>query len=216
MVRPRRAATRRTQRSRARLTTRALNRRESGFTFSPKADPPTWTAAPWWPFTLFLSASSNLTYKATSLDKDVSTALGWDKYVVSSKTVPMAYRIQSVRAYGLASQPIQLDAYELVGGTHIARSINDMGGKFTYSAVGYRWGAQSKFDILTTNNSDTLFYVGGGTTSAKVIVYLQLLVRAVDPPSPIVSMTRVRASATGAVQRFETQATSLNLEDMVL
>lgn len=205
--RTRRPARGRTVRRRASLV-KVISRRDTGFCFSPRPDPPAWKASPWWPFTLFFSFTQASSIKANQLDAVVSAALGWKDYVKGTANIPMAYRMQSVRAYGLSSQPIQLDAYELISGKHIAQSFNDMGGKFTYSSVGFRWGTQSKIDILTNGDDTPIFYVNGFAGDSTIVVYLQVLLRALDAPVPALTMAEARLGRT--------DPSPLDLDSMVL
>lgn len=192
----RRAPRRRANAPRApvlRALTRRENRRDTGVGYKPSPTPPKWTAAPWWPLTVVTVQKEAYTFTVKDVAYLIRQSLGWDGYVDSKEVpLPVDFRVQNVRIYGTKSQPIQLEAYELLGGKHITKEQSDFGGKFTYSSLGFRWGTQSKIDVLNdsdkmgpdNNAPQTLFYVNGFADEGKIIVYVQVLLKAKDAPTP--------------------------------
>lgn len=201
--RPRRRA------SRVRTSPRSLVRREarlqSGVAFKPSPNPPLWTGSPWFPLTVVNAYKANATIHTEHLGDMIRKALGWNDFVKSSggKTtkLPITFRVLTARIWGLAGQPVQLTPYEILGGNHITREIDDIGGRITYSTAGWRWGASSRIDMLQECDGGTaectktipIVALQGASESAQVLLYIQVLFRAADAPSPSLQMARLTA-----------------------
>lgn len=181
-----------------RTMTRTIVRHETGTSFKPSPTPPMWTASPWWSLTLVNSYVKDEVITVTTVANYIRLALGWNGYVKGTSSLPISFRMVSVRLYGLASQPIQLTAYEILGGKHIARETNNFGGKFTYSTCGWRWGTQSRIDVLQESDLQPegkeklrVCSFGGASETQKVLLYIQVLFKAADAPTA--SFTSLRA-----------------------
>lgn len=208
--RTRRSARRRPQNT-VRTLTRRLARHEAGTSFKPAPTPPMWTATPWFPLTIVDSYTATTVITVETVANTIRAALGWKTAIipgagsVQSSPLPISFRMVSARLYGMSAQPIQLTAYELLGGKHLAKELNDIGGKSSYSSVGWRWGTQSRIDVLqetdTTSSSSTdkqkVVTVSGTANNSRLLLYLQVLFKAADAPT--VSQTLAKARAPGAL-----------------
>lgn len=165
---------------------RAISRTTTGVRFVPPVDPPEYVSAPWWPMTLILIAVTDETVTAQKLYQQVLEQLDVKKYVSMDKsTVPLEMRIDSVRAWGLARQPIQLSVYDRLGKHHRVAEISDYGTPIQYSRVGWRFGSIAHADALGQTETDVLYEISGATSTNKILLYNHILIRIPNAPKPV-------------------------------
>lgn len=164
---------------------RLITRASHGIRFNPPVDPPEYVSNPWWPITTVFNVDSNSQIQAIHVYSAVITQLGFGDYVnTESKNIPLEMRLVSVRIWGLHKQPIQLAIYDHVGKKNRFTEISDFGSSVQYSRAGWRYGRIATYDALTAEEEDVLFDVTGASTSQKILVYVQLLIRTANAPAP--------------------------------
>lgn len=150
-----------------------IDRIDLGVKFTPSADPPEFSRAPWWPVTLVFAPTQPETYNYSHIAKALETFFGLAFKDKDGKEVfPFIVRPQTVRMWGLAKQAINLEIYEILGKTHRVKQLADMGSGINFSRLGWRYGVAAQIDP-NINEAIPLFSV---TPNGKSIVYLQALI----------------------------------------
>lgn len=163
---------------------RFITRASHGIRFNPPVDPPEYVSNPWWPITTVFNVDSDSQLQPIHVYSSVIAQLGFDDYVKDSETIPLEMRLVSVRIWGLDKQPIQLAIYDHVGKKNRFVELSDFGSSVQYSRAGWRYGRIATYDALSKDDKDVLFDVTGASSSQKILVYVQLLIRTANAPKP--------------------------------
>lgn len=183
---------------------RAISRTTTGVRFVPPVDPPEYVSAPWWPFTLILIATGDEAVTAKIMYDQVLQQLDLKKFVSGTATVPLEMRLDSVRAWGLAKQPIQLSVYDRLGKHHRLAELSDYGTPINYSRVGWRFGSLAHSDALGSTETETLYEVSGGSTANKILIYNHILIRIPNAPKPVQdALTALRSQCNPRAMDFD-------------
>lgn len=158
--------------------TRAIGKLERGVALRPSVDPPSYNPAPWWPMTVVTTIKADTTVNGTQLHTSILASLG-------QSNVNYAFKLVSIRVWGLNRQPLKLTPYEHFGGSTPLRAITDYGDPVHYSRLGYRWGVSSKIDVHTASDTNILYAVHGKLDATNMaLCYASLLIRIKDPVAP--------------------------------
>lgn len=165
------------QRVRARnaAITRYVHRNESGVKFTPSADPPEYSRAPWLPLTVSYTIRKKYSFTAKDIIGSVLSHLYMhDPQYPKKETIVI--RMQSVQIWGMAKQAISLNITEIIGSGHLnLRQFSDVGSGSDYSRIGFRYGTVSRIDPINYDYKPDLFDVGGGSVDQPILVYVQIL-----------------------------------------
>lgn len=180
----RRRGNRRTNRT-GRLK-RVVNRTTLGMRIIPSLDPPEYAAGPWWPLTLVDIAKGDVDYTPKKIHQGILTMLDLTGYTKGATTeLNFKFRVLSVRAWGLAKQPIQLAVTETHSNTsNWVKEINDFGTPLGYSRVGWRFGDIFVHRVFDYTEAQSLFQVAESGSTDKILVYIQVLIRVPNAPDP--------------------------------
>lgn len=162
---------------------RIIDRVETGVKFVPGVDPPEYARSPWWPITVVDLLKSDKQYTSEDLHTGVFAMMGISS-VMNTANPPLKIvdffelRVQTVRIWGMAKQPISLSVAEIFGkGTHRIRQLADHGSAINYSRLGWRFGSASRVDPVLASDKTYICHVGGDISDAKhVLVYFQVMV----------------------------------------
>lgn len=186
----RRRRTRVRARTTSRPSRRVIKRMVMGHSIKPSFDPPSYSACPYWPFTV-----------AATIDKD-SSFTGVDLHKLVKQTISdpngklsFAMRLMVVRCWGLKqASPIQLSVCDTTH--HWSEEINDFGDQTRYSRVGWKFGDIVSQAVIKKENNDILFTVAT-PGSNKVLVVINLLIH----PDSIVDPSLVRSQWLNGSER---------------
>lgn len=188
---PRRRNPRRRAATASRLR-RLVNRVSLGARITPSTDPPVYTAGPWWPLTLVDSVAGDTDFTPEYIHKGILDMLSLTGAKIGEKALVFKFRVLSVRAWGMAKQPIQLAVTETHGTkSNWVKEINDFGTPVNYSRVGWRFGDVFIQRVFTSTETQTLFQVAQAGTTDKILVYIQVLIRVPNAPDPAAVMAHI-------------------------
>lgn len=163
----------------------ALTRATHGVQITPPVDPPSFVSNPWWPITTVIKVTKDTHMKAKDIYDSIIAQLGFETYQKDKNTIPLEFRLISVRAWGTGKQPIQLAIFDPLGQKNRFAELSDFGSAVNYSRVGWKYGRIGTLDAITSGEVDILFDLTGATTNAAIMVYVQLLIRTANAPKPI-------------------------------
>lgn len=179
----RRRGNRRTNRT-GRLK-RMVNRTTLGMRIVPQLDPPEYSAGPWWPLTVVDVTAGDVDYSPSKIHAGILALLNLTGYKKDTTNLEFKFRVLSVRAWGLAKQPIQLAVTETHSTTSSwVKEINDFGTPLGYSRVGWRFGDIFVHRVFSSNETQSLFQVAESGKTDKILVYIQVLIRVPNAPDP--------------------------------
>lgn len=167
---------------------RIIHRNIKGVPIHPSADPPSYSSAPWWPFTLAVKVASDTQLYSQNIYTETLKALGLSEYIKDKLTLPLEFRILSIRVWSLKKEePIQLAVYDHLGSKERICEINDFGTPIRYAKVGWKWGSIGTNDALVPVADPLKDNVVADISLAqgsRALVYLQLLLRVQNTPKP--------------------------------
>lgn len=169
---------------------RMIHRNVKGVQITPPADPPSYVSAPWWPFTLAIKVKNDTQLYAQNLYTEVLKTLGLATFYNDAKaTIPLEYRVLSIRAWSLKKEtPIQLAVYDHLGTKERICEINDFGTPIRYARVGWKFGSIGTNDALVPVADLSKDYVIAEISlpsEGTALVYVQLLLRVPNASKPI-------------------------------
>lgn len=181
---------------------RIVNRVSLGSRITPSADPPEYTAGPWWPLTIVDSVSGDTDYTPKKIHEGILALLSLTGAKLGNKEpLTFKFRVLSVRAWGVAKQPIQLAVTETHGDTsNWVKEINDFGTPFTYSRLGWRFGDVFMHRVFTSTETISLFQVAEAGTTDKILVYIQVLIRVPNAPDPALTYAKIPVDQFGNME----------------
>lgn len=176
---------------------RIVNRTSLGTRILPSVDPPEYTAGPWWPLTIVDSVKGDTQYTGKKIHEGILALLGLTGAKQADSTpLNFKFRLLSVRAWGLAKQPIQLSVTETHStSTNWVKEINDFGTPLAYSRVGWRFGDVFVHQVHSYQDTSTLFFTGESGTEDKILLYIQVLIRVPNAPEPALVMSHIRGNS---------------------
>lgn len=178
---------------------RMVNRVSLGSRIVPTTDPPEYTAGPWWPLTIVDTVAGDKDFTPTYLHSGILAALNLTG-AKDAKGNPLTFkfRLLSVRAWGMAKQPIQLAVTETHGtSSNWVKEINDFGSPINYSRVGWRFGDVFTHRVFSSTETQSLFQVAESGSTDKILVYIQVLMRVPNAPDPAVTLSSIPVSEFG-------------------
>lgn len=184
---------------------RMVNKTVLGTRIIPSADPPEYTAGPWWPLTIVDSVSADTTYTGVKLHQGILATLNLTDYKKASTALTFKFRVVSVRAWGLDKQPIQLAVTETHGTTaNWVKEMNDFGTPLTYSRLGWRFGDAFIHRVFTSEDKQEVFQVAQSGSTNKILVYIQVMIRVPNAPEPALVRNLAWSSQDpNAMENFE-------------
>lgn len=165
----RRSKRSRRPRARTARVRRVITRTDTGFKFTPRADPPEFVVAPWWPLTLKMSIS-DLKEETSLSPKDISEAI---ENQTGLKGVTFDMRILSIRVWGLAQHSLSMIVYDTLGDHSRWNNVSDSGSPINFSRVGWKFGAVASLQSHSASTQTVLAKIKGSDGAA--IAYVQLL-----------------------------------------
>lgn len=164
---------------------RTLTRATHGVRITPPVDPPSYTSNPWWPLTVVFHTFGDTEITPDSIYAGILKQMGIHLYVdVKKNTVPLEFRLCSVRCWGIERQPIQLAIYDSLGGKHRFAELTDYGSAVQYSRLGWKYGRVATLDALRSTDKEVSFEISAASKT-KVMVYIQVLIRTANAPKPV-------------------------------
>lgn len=168
---------------------RMIHRNVKGVPITPPSDPPSYVSAPWWPFTLALKLAGDTQLFSQNLYTEVLKTLNISDYVKDKVTVPLEFRVLSIRAWSLKKEtPIQLAVYDHLGSKERITEINDFGTPIRYARVGWKFGSIGTTDALVPvpdPTKDNVIAEISMPNNGTALVYVQLLLRVPNAAKPI-------------------------------
>lgn len=159
---------------------RIIDRVETGVKFVPGTDPPEYSRSPWWAITVVDKITTATQYTSGRIQQGVYAMMGITKISNNSGEIKdyFEFRVQTVRVWGMAKQPISLSVAEIFGkGSHRIRQFADHGSAINYSRLGWRFGTASRVDPVLCSDDTYICHVGGDLTADKpAMVYFQVMV----------------------------------------
>lgn len=183
MVRARGGRRGRARRTIRRRPMRNIRKALSGVAFTPRADPPRWTVAPWNSITLVIpdsvsSGARSKTYSASIISDTLCRAAGL--LTASNAYIPIAMRFRAARVYIRDSivDPLFVQFHSIIGEDDLA-VVEDIPSQIQRARVGYRW-PKSFTDAAVKKGSGNDDQIMTVTTAANTnyVIYLDMLWRA--------------------------------------
>lgn len=180
--------------------TRSVNHMVIGSRVTPPLDPPDFATAPWSTITLVIgykpptTSPKSQTYTASDLHTALLEQLEFSDYKKGSDTLPLEYRLLSVRIWGMSGLPISLVIYDSLGNGNKLAELSDIGTSIHYSRLGWRFGSITRSNALKPDAKEPLFSLDSET---KCILYIQCMYRTRDAkPSTKTNVSLIRSGPT--------------------
>lgn len=164
---------RKTRMGRPKHFIRTVQRVEMGIPITPSPDPPAWTAAPWWPFTIATPCIANTIYTIEVIHNFLLVSLGMG---AMNPAPNFRIRMVEVRIWGLNKQPICLSIPRLTATNARLKQISDRGSPLRYSRIGWRYGMDSQVSLAHDSKIEAFSVVGASQTD-NILIYIQVLVQ---------------------------------------
>lgn len=166
---------RRQRRNANRLMTRfrrSERRLEDGFPIKGKADPPSYTSAPWWPLTVFIP-----TFAKTDITPSTISAAIEKQLPTLSVASGYALRVQALRCW-VRDNPISLKINNPINSITIGEIV-DYPAPRNFAHLGWKYGRVHSELPLDISSANVLFTVNTHNNSAnvKTMVYVNVLLR---------------------------------------
>jgi len=143
--------------------------------------PPAFNPCPWYPLTIAMSLTAAVNATAVSCVTINQVLKAWQQQTGLSVVPHLCVRFQTIRAWDVSGQPINIAVDVLPDGTQCSSYSDTAGvieaypGKAAYAAGGYVWPLSSRQQTKTAAEGSTVVCRVSLPKSSKVLLYINVL-----------------------------------------